>query len=84
MEKTFTTISQKKEVKEKFRFSIAAADYKFNHRPFEDKTLRQGNERAMKLKREGGLIGEPRNSLERYVNKVFDHRRVKSIARNGR
>lgn len=71
-------------MKDKFRFCTKSSEYKFNHRPYEDKTLRQGCERDERLKREGGLIGEPKNSLERYVNKVFDHKRVKSIARNGR
>ena len=84
-EHTFTSFSKKEVIDgDKFRFSTAAAGYKFSHRPFEDKRVRQGAERERQLKREGGVIGEPRNSLERYVNKVFDHKRVKSIARNGK
>ena len=67
---------------EKFRFCAMATSYNFRHRPFEDKRVRQQHEREEKARRAGGLIGEPRNSAERVINKIFDHGRVKTRAAN--
>lgn len=63
---------------QKYRLVDEAVKYGFIHKPFEDKTTRQKHERDDLKRQKNGLRDDPKFSENRFINKIFDHKRAKA------
>ena len=62
------------------RLTNKAKEYFFVHRPGLDKQELSSKQREDKLLKNQGAIRDPKFSEERFINKIFDHGRVKTKA----
>ena len=62
------------------RLTNKAKEYFFVHRPGLDKQELNSKQRDDQLLKNNGVLRDPKFSEERFINKIFDHGRVKSKA----
>lgn len=58
--------------------TVKAKFYDYLYRPNEDKYVTQKKQKKRVVEVTKGFEGSPKNSSERYVNKIFDGRRLKT------